>query len=217
MNKLATLAIAAFATLGALMWYAASQSMAQYLTEYQTTINQRLPEGSEFSLSNLSTKAAEDSGFIGNVKLLLPIADSQDLLALQLTDISWQYEKRSLKKAVVQVTQMTIGDATILLPQQYSEQALTGLVNQLDTLVKPALEQQVGLMGRGEFKLNINKLVLEKLFITLTTDGNPSQEVIAKQLTLSNKHLTSEQQMSIVGAYLLQTIAMETENQLLSH
>ncbi|REL30354.1 hypothetical protein [Thalassotalea euphylliae] len=217
MNKLAALAFAAFATLGALMWYAASQSMDQYLTEYQVTINQQLPEGSEFSLSDLSTKAAEDSGFIGSVKLLLPIENTDELLAIQLTNISWQYEKRSLKKAVVQVTQMTIGDATVLLPQQGAQQALANLTTQLDTLVKPALERQLGLMGRSEFQLNINKLMLDKLFITLTASGEPSHEVIAQQLTLTNEHLASEQQMSIVGAYVLQAIALETKNQLLSH
>ncbi|REL25964.1 hypothetical protein DXX93_04895 [Thalassotalea euphylliae] len=233
MNKPAALALAAFAILGTLMWYAASNSMAQYLAEYQAKITMQLPVGSHFSLGDLAVNASEDSGALTSLNLRLPLdtnnqsnaqnhqvkstAIEDEALTFAISHIGWQYEKRSLKKAVVQVTHMTIDSVSMTLPQAHADAWLTQLSTQLEQLITTAVAQQVGLMGRQEFKLNINQLTLDKLFITLTTDGEPSQEVIGQQLALNHQQLADEQQMSITVAYALQAIAKEAKQQVLSH
>ena len=215
------------------MWYAASNSMAQYLAEYQAKITMQLPAGSQFSLGDLAVNASEDSGALTSLNLRLPLESSnqpsaqtdqlekmgmkEDALVLAINDIGWQYEKRSLKKEVVQVTHMTIESASITLPQANADTWLTQLSTQLEQLISAAVAQQLGLMGRQEFKLHINQLMLDKLFITLTEGGAPSQEVIAQQLTLNHEQLASEQQMSVTIAYALQAITKEAKHQLLSH
>lgn len=204
MNKPANLVFAAFFVLGGLMWFAASNSFEQYLNHYQLTINEQLPKGSKFSISEVVLSPSEPTGEIPKVSLTIPF-EEQDI-GLTIDTLVWQYEKRSLKKAEVNVERMTIETVNLSLPRGNAEAANTLIKKTISKLVSQANSKQQGLNGNHEFQVKIAKLTVKTLILTLFENNQPVEEILFSDLQLPAEHLSKAKMMSVTGAEILTTL-----------
>ncbi|MFD2164755.1 hypothetical protein ACFSJY_00620 [Thalassotalea euphylliae] len=213
MIKPAHLAILAFVILGGLMWFAASGSMRQYIDDYQNTVSQKLPKGSEFSIQDVQFSRQDNAGAITGITLKTPVFNGE-YATLNIDTMQWQYEGRSLKKKVVNTEWVMIENAQFELPNQAPKQALNVLNGFIEALVDTAEQNQKGLAGRKEFELSINKVTINNLYITLKDGETPIEEVIDSKLIHSSDTLTGPNQMSVAGAKVMSTIILAAEQSL---
>ncbi|NMP30896.1 hypothetical protein HII17_04905 [Thalassotalea sp. M1531] len=216
MNKLASLAIVVFLILGGLMWYAANGSMQQYLVQYQQEINQQLPRGSHFALRDIQLMNANNQGSLFDIDLTIPVTE-KDSATIKINEINWQYEKRSLKKGNVVVEYVNLPSVEFIIPINQPRVALAKFSADIDTLVGQAMSNKLGLNGRQEFNVNIQKLVIENLYIKLQDNKTPIEEIIVNKLSLSPEQLKENNPMSITGAKLIQILTMHASETLVSY
>ena len=204
MNKPASLVFIAFFVLGGLMWFAASNSFEQYLNHYQITINEQLPKGSKFSVSDVQLSPSEPMGEISQASLTIPF-QGQDI-GLTINSLVWQYEKRSLKKAEVNVEWMTVDTLNLMLPRGNVREANTLMVETIDELAQRANSQQQGVNGNQEFQVKVNKLIIKTLIVTLSENNQPIEEIIFSNLQLPTEQLSKAKMMSITGTEILTSL-----------
>ena len=218
-NKLAGLALAAFALLGTLMWYAASHSMEQYLAEYQTLVTSKLPTGSKLTLGELQVNSNADEGMLTTLSLTLALPSSKQQVQLVLENIHWQYEKRSLKKEIVQVPLLSVKNTQLTLPKGLEQQALSELTQVINEVAHKNEAENLGLNDRKEFNLNITKLWLENIYVTLSDNNTPVEEVIFNQVSInhsprneSNEANEARQPMSITASKAILAISKQVQS-----
>lgn len=216
MIKPANLAIVAFIILGALMWFAASSSLGQYIAEYQQAVTKQLPKGSELTIGNVQLSASQSSGEITNFSLSIPTANASTV-SVKTNNISWEYQKKSLKKAVVVVDSVYIAHLEIVVPQDIHTQAISEVKKTIQSLIATAVKQQTGLNGKQEFLVNINKLSIENLYVTLMNGNTPHQEEIFNNISVQPEVLTHDNIMSVAAAELILTTLTMAEQKLVQH
>jgi len=208
-NKLGSLALIAFLILGGLMWYLAKGSMQQYIEQYQQDITLQLPKGSIFSLGHVDVLPNEHQGSLSKLSLSVPNkGDSPTSITTE--DIYWNYDKRSLKTSTVIVNSLRISNIQFRLSINQPKSALNLISDTFKALTARAIKQQTGLNSRQEFQVNINKVTIENLYITLMDKDTPIKELIVNDIKLSSENLPQDQQMSVTGALILQSIANKT-------
>ncbi|WP_448211361.1 hypothetical protein [Colwellia sp. MEBiC06753] len=246
MNKLASLAMIVLLSLGGLMWYAANGSMSEYLQHAEQQITQQLPSGSQFSIDQFHVTKANSQGEVTHIYLSVPLSDKEvnngednesevgnddidnnantqkiSKIVISIPSIQWQFEARSLKKSVVNVEQISLPEVSITLPSSLNTNAIAQLTATITQLIANASsnesDDQLGLFGRHEFLVKAQQLYIEQLYITLTDGDNPVEEIIAGQISLTPKHLSNDNRMTITAAYIFEAILNAADQELAKH
>lgn len=219
MNKLFPITLAALLCLGGLLWFAASNSMSEFLQLYSRQISQQLPN-SQVHFGDTKIAAQNGQGQISTFTLKYSLPNDNDKAAnnesitLKLKGINWQFDKKTLKKPVQEVDLLTIAQVEISLPNvkplskiELINNAITHLLNNQQTL------SQSYLYNPHELKIKVNKITVEKLHLVLQDKDQPIQEIIASNLTLDSA-LYTEQPMGLLGTKIIEELLIHAKAEL---
>lgn len=195
------------------MWFAASSSMEQYLAQYQQSVVEQLPKGSQFTIGRTSFSAKESSGELAKIKLSIPVNETEHV-SLSIDSMEWQYQKRSLKKAVVIVDNVSLYDVEVTLPQGNSQQAIAQVSAHINKMLEQAVSTQVGINGNKEFSVSVANVAVEKLFVMQVENSTPIQESIFTKQKLDSSNLADEHIMSVAGAKIIVNVLQLAQQKL---
>lgn len=199
MNKLAVLALAILLTLGGLMWFAANNSMTQYLDSYLVQINEKLENKAVLAIEDVRTSAQQGLGEATNISLS-NTKQNQPYPKVNIERLVWQFKKKTLKKETVEVNTIVIAKMDVSLERTAPATELNEIIELIKKQVNQAIAQETGLDGSNEFNLSIKKVVIENLYVTLYNDAIPVEEKISTDIELHSETLKKSHRMSVAAA-----------------
>jgi len=214
MNKLAVLTFTILFTLGGLMWFAANNSMNQYLENYVALINQKLSDTAKLSISDIRTSPGQGLGEAINISLSSH-SKKQHYPQLNIERLVWQFEKKTLKKETVKVSSIVITKMNVSLERTNPLPQLVNVSQILEKQIAEAISRKAGLDGNKEFQVSIDNIIIENLYITLYDEAIPVEEKIASDIKLSSAVLEQSNQMSIAAANVMISLITQIEVELL--
>lgn len=182
MNKLAIFAISALLILGGFSWFAAKNSFVQYKTQYQQEVNQ---QQLGFTMDIGDVQIYNKTGQAHSEKLTLTFDSISGSPSVSFIDAKVQFDPKTFKKEVIQITQISAESMQLTLPAQQPQQALTEMLSLLASLTAQAAQKQVGLNNGKEAIVAIQQSTMTSVHISLMAQGAPVHEHIISSQSLT--------------------------------
>ncbi len=187
-----------------MLWYLAGNSLTPYLQQYIERVNNIYPN-TVFTLNHVETNHAQGLATLDYIRVELTSTNEKvQAPALELRNITIEYDPKTFKKEAVIINKITIDDVSFFVQKTQSTADMVALQNEISAILSTTLnnaEATLGILDSNEPVVIIEKVTLTNLHITLYDNDIPLQEQIYRNVSVTPSQDSQAVSLALLHAY----------------